>query len=57
MENEEVSFEEWFDAFKEFVRMEFNYHGPVDRETFEGDFEEGLDPRETAKNFVEEMND
>lgn len=50
------TFEEWCDAFLEFVRG-MGYNGFVDLESFQQDYEIETDPREAAEVFVEEMND
>jgi hypothetical protein len=50
------SYEQWFDCFYERVNQ-LGYHGPVDRGTFESDFENGIDPYNAAKDFVIEMNE
>lgn len=50
------TFEEWCDAFTEFVRG-MGYQGFIDQDSFIEDYETGADPRETAEIFVEEMTD
>lgn len=52
----EKSFEEWIDAFLEFVRS-FGYHGPVNKETFIEDWESGQEPMQVARDFVNEINE
>lgn len=49
------TFEEWFDVFVDNVRA-LDYHGNIDRDTFESDYENGADPMYVAKEFVDEMN-
>ena len=48
------SFEEWFDSFVDHV-IRLGYDGPIDKYTFESDYEDGKYPDESAKEFVEEM--
>lgn len=52
----ERDFEEWYDAFVEFVRG-LGYSGPIDKDTFYSDWESGLEPMTVAKDFVDEMNE
>ena len=49
------SFEEWYDRFVEEVRA-LNYHGPIDKDAFEDDYNAGIEPHYAAETFVEEMN-
>ena len=51
---EEKSFEEWYDAFVEFVRG-FGYHGVIDEDTFREDWENGKDAYHVAEEFVKEL--
>lgn len=53
--NEDFSFDEWFDIFTNEVKK-LNYDGPIDKYTFEADYDEGKTPEYSAKLFVEEMN-
>ncbi|MCL1652566.1 hypothetical protein M2T28_08080 [Elizabethkingia miricola] len=50
------TFEEWWDAFVEFVRG-MGYNGFIDSDSFQEDYELGAEPREAAEIFVKEMND
>ena len=50
------TFEEWCDAFAEFVRG-MGYTGMIDKDSFDADYAQGVDPREAAEIFVKEMND
>lgn len=57
MENKmDKTFEEWYDAFYEAVSIK-GYSGPIDRDAFREEWEQGIDPYESAENFVKEMND
>lgn len=51
----EKTFEEWYDAFCEFVRGN-GYHGVIDKDSFREDWENGKDAYHVAKGFVEEIN-
>lgn len=50
------TFEEWYDSFQDHVNR-LGYDGPIDKESFESDFEEGKEPSEVAEEFVKEMNE
>jgi len=52
--NENLNFDEWFDLFKNETRK-LNYNGPIDKYTFENDYEEGKSPEISAEEFVKEM--
>ena len=54
--NEDLSFDEWFDIFVDKTKS-LNYNGPIDKYTFESDYEEGKTPEFSATEFVKEMND
>ena len=49
------SFDEWFDSFVENCRI-LGYSGPIDKYTFESDYEDGEYPDTSAEEFVKEMN-
>lgn len=51
----EKSFEEWYDAFVEFVRG-LGYHGFIDKDAFLEDYEIGAESMEVAEIFVKEIN-
>lgn len=51
----EKSFEEWFDAFCEFVRG-FGYQRAIDRDSFIEEWEAGKDAYVAAEEFVSLMN-
>lgn len=52
----DFTFDEWFDIFVNETRT-LGYNGPIDRETFEADYEDGKTPESSAAEFVKEMND
>ena len=52
----EFDFTQWFDIFLDEVKR-LGYHGPVDRDSAESDYDSGLSPEHAAKLFVDEMND
>lgn len=52
---EDFSFDEWFDIFVDEIKK-LDYHGPVDKYTFEAEYEDVRTPEAAAKYFVEEMN-
>jgi len=49
------TYEEWFDIFVEVCRQ-LGYDGPLMSDTWEYDWENGADPFDEAKKFVEEIN-
>lgn len=51
-----MGYEKWFELFTAEVRR-LGYAGPIDRDAFEWEFEEGNTPEDSAKSFVDEMND
>lgn len=53
--NEDFTYDEWFDIFLG-VTKKLNYHGPVDKDTFREDYDDGKTPEESAEAFVKEMN-
>lgn len=50
----EKTFEEWYDAFCEFVRG-FGYHGFLDKDSFLEDYNDGIDAYWLAKKVVERL--
>lgn len=52
---EEMDFEEWFDKFTEYARQ-WGYHGPIDKDSFVDDYDQGKPPLEAAIEFAVEMN-
>ena len=54
---DDLSFDEWFDIFTDKCRQ-LGYTGPIDKYTFESDYEvEGKTPEFAAEEFVAEMNE
>lgn len=54
--NEDLSFDEWFDLLTDKCRN-LGYNGPIDKYTFEWDYDEGKTPEFAAEEFVKEMNE
>ena len=52
---DDLNFDEWFEIFLS-TTQKLGYSGPVDKYTFEADFDEGKTPESSAKDFVDEMN-
>ena len=52
---DDLTFDEWFDIFHGTVNK-LGYFGPVDKYTFESDYETGKTPEASAKEFVDEIN-
>lgn len=50
----EMDFEEWFDLFREELRN-LGWHGPVDRDAAEGDYNSEVDPYEAARLLFNEL--
>lgn len=50
----DLDFDEWFDIFQDKCKS-LDYHGPIDKCSFEGDYEQGMTPEASAESFVEEM--
>ena len=48
------TFTEWFDVFQSKLDQ-MGYQGPIDRHTFECEWEEGKDPYDSAELFYEEI--
>lgn len=53
---QDLSFDEWFDIFLDKTKQ-LGYHGPVDKYTFEFDYETGVTPEKSATDFVKEMSE
>lgn len=53
---DDLSFDEWFDLFRDRVRL-MGYYGVIDKYSFEWNYEEGQAPEDAAAVFVEEMNE
>ena len=54
--SDDMSFDEWFDIFIDHARKKLQYNGPIDKYTFEADYEEGKTPEASAEDFVNEQN-
>lgn len=54
---QDLSFDEWFDIFKSTCLLEHGYQGPIDKYTFEWNYEEGETPEYAAANFIQEMRE
>lgn len=52
----DLDFDTWFDIFIDKCK-ELGYKGPVDKYTFEWNWEEGETPEYAAEQFVKEMNE
>lgn len=51
----DLEFDEWFDLFSRRCRT-YGYNGPIDKYSFEWNWEEGETPEYAAEQFVKEMN-
>jgi len=51
----EKDFEEWYDAFVEFLRIG-GYQGYIDKDSAHRDFDNQIDAMEAANQLIEEMN-
>lgn len=49
------SFEEWFDALLEVLRIQYDYQGNVDQGCMLEDYESGFEPHESAKSLIEDL--
>lgn len=57
MISDDMSFDEWFDIFLDRAKKHHGYRGPIDKYTFEDDYEvKGMTPEASADEFVAEMN-
>jgi len=52
---QDFEFDEWFDLFKKHCLLELGYSGPIDKYTFEWNWEDGETPEYAAEEFVKEM--
>jgi hypothetical protein len=52
----QLTFDNWFDIFTDEV-TKLGYLGPIDKDTFESNYENDKSPEDSAKEFVKEMND
>lgn len=53
---QEIEFDEWFDLFVDYLRR-LGYNGPIDKHSFEDEFEAGKAPEESASEFFNEINE
>ncbi len=53
---QDFDFDTWFDLFFTKCRA-LGYMGPVDKHSFESDYEEGQEPEEAAESFVSEITE
>lgn len=44
-------FDDWYEIFYRVVRKDYGYTGPLDKLTFEADYEEGKTPGLAARDF------
>ena len=52
------TFEEWFDLFAERLRIHHGYTGPIDKYSFESEYEIELKtPEAAAQDFYDEINE
>ncbi len=51
----DIDFDSWFDIFQERCQKS-GYRGPIDKYSFEWEWESGKTPEAAADEFVEEMN-
>ena len=54
--NEDLTFNDWFDLFVDKCRA-LGYAGPIDKYSFEWNYEEDETPEYAAEQFVKEMFD
>jgi len=52
----DLDFDSWFDIFQDKCKA-LDYHGPIDKYSFEWDWENEKTPEESAEEFVKEMNE
>lgn len=52
----DLSFDEWFDIFIDECKG-FGYNGPIDKYTFESDYDNDISPESCARSFIKEMNE
>jgi len=52
----DMEFDEWFDIFVANCKSQ-GYKGPIDKYSFECDWEDGQTPEYAAQEFVKEMNE
>lgn len=54
--NDDLSFNDWFELFRDKARS-MGYKGPIDKYSFEWNYDEGETPESAAISFVQEMNE
>jgi len=52
---QDLGFDEWFDLFTDKCKQR-GYIGPIDKYSFEWNWEDGETPEYAAEEFVKEMN-
>lgn len=52
---DDLSFDQWYEVFVQ-TCIDLGYTGPMDKYSFEWNFEDGETPEAAAKNFVDQMN-
>ena len=50
-----IDFDQWFDIFQSKVKA-LGWTGPIDKYTFEWNWEDGETPEKAAEDFANEMN-
>lgn len=53
--SDDIDFDQWFDIFQDKAKN-LGYTGPIDKYSFEAEWEDGKTPEASADEFVEEMN-
>lgn len=53
MEDQLFDFDTWFDLFTSHLKKK-GYTGPLDKETFEEDYEDGKSPEEAGDKYYDE---
>lgn len=53
--NDDLTFDQWFDIFQDEVRSK-GYSGPLDKYSFESDYEETKTPEAAASEFIEDIS-
>lgn len=51
----EQTYEQWYEIFIHYLKHTLDYDGPVDYDTFEADWENGISPEDAARSFFSEM--
>lgn len=53
---DDMDFDQWFDIFVDETKK-LGYTGPIDKYSFESEYEAGETPESAAESFVREMNE